>query len=290
MGFLSKKRSDGDLVKDIDPYALLNPFVMPGRNDSAVYFSKKVDVTSALEYLAERKEQGEYITVFNLIVAAIKRTMEERPKMNRFIAGQRIYTHKKFEVLYVVKRSLTDAAGDTVARVVLEPSDKIGDVAEKINNYNKDLKQGDEKAVDKLMDMVYWMPRFVIRFIYSMVKFFDYHGMLPKFAMEMLPFYSSIWIANLGSIGADAPFHHLYELGTTSIFLTIGRIVEEVVHKNGVDETRKYIDLKITLDERIADGFYNVRSLRLFERYISKPHLIDRAKSDRESKKNIAHF
>ena len=72
MGILSKKRSDGILVRDVDPYAMLLPYVMRGRNESAVYYSKSIDITPALEFLADRKEQGDYITVFNLIIAAIK--------------------------------------------------------------------------------------------------------------------------------------------------------------------------------------------------------------------------
>ena len=290
MGFLSKKRSDGYLVKDIDPYALLNPYIMPKRTESCVFYGRKIDVTNALEFLAEKKEQGEYITMFNLVVAAIKRTIQERPKMHRFIAGDRIYEHKNFEVVYVVKRSLTDSAGDTIAHVGFEPSDKLEDVARKMNEYNKELKDGADKDVDKLMNIFHWMPRIVLRMVVGLINILDYHGMLPKAFREMLPFYSSIWIANLGSIGADAPFHHLYELGTTSIFMTIGKITEEVIHGEKGDERRKFLDIKITLDERICDGFYNVRSLRLFERYIAKPHMIDREKSDRESQKTVSAF
>ena len=223
MGILSKKRSDGILVRDIDPYAMLLPYVMRGRNESAVYYSKTIDITNALAYLAERKDRGEYITVFNLIIAAIKRTVEQRPKLNRYIAGRRVYEHKNFEAMYIVKRSLTDSAGDSIAKVVLDPSDDILSVAKKVNSHNKELKAGMEKGDDKLMELASWMPRWMIRFLVSLIRVADFHGILPKSIIDILPFYSSIWISNLGSIGADAPFHHLYEIGTTSIFMKIGR-------------------------------------------------------------------
>ncbi|NLN46371.1 MAG: 2-oxo acid dehydrogenase subunit E2 [Clostridiaceae bacterium] len=290
MGILNKRRSDGILVRDIDPYAMLLPYVMRGRNESAVYYSKQIDVTPALAFLADRKEQGDYVTVFNLIIAAIKRTIELRPKLNRYIAGRRVYTHRNFEVLYVVKRSLTDTAGDSIARVVLEPSDDLSAVAHKVNDYNKELKEGMEKGDDKLMKLTSWMPRWLLRFLVSLIRVADFHGILPKFLIEMLPFYSSIWISNLGSIGADAPFHHLYEIGTTSIFMTIGKIQEQVVHTPKGDETRKFINLMFTLDERICDGFYLIRSLRMFERFMAKPNMIDRPSSDEESQKNQNHF
>ena len=85
--------------------------------------------------------------------------------------------------------------------------------------------------------------RWFLRFLVSLIRVADFHGILPKFLIDMLPFYSSIWISNLGSIGADAPFHHLYEIGTTSIFMTIGKIQEQVVHSPAGDETRKFINL-----------------------------------------------
>jgi pyruvate/2-oxoglutarate dehydrogenase complex dihydrolipoamide acyltransferase (E2) component len=286
MGILSKKRSDGILIKDIDPYAMLMPYVMRGRNESAVYYSKSIDITPALEYLTDRKEHGNYVTVFNLIIAAIKRTVNERPKLNRFIAGRRVYQHKNFEVMYIVKRSLTDTAGDSIARVVLEPADDILGVAKKINEHNKELKAGMEKGDDKLMELASWMPRWMIRFLVSLIRVADFHGILPKAVIDILPFYSSIWIANLGSIGADAPFHHLYEIGTTSVFMTIGRIQEKMVHTDDGDVNHKFINLMFTIDERVCDGFYLIRSLRLFERYMAKPHLIDRPPTDAESRKN----
>lgn len=286
MGILSKKRSDGILIKDIDPYAMLVPYVMRGRNESAVYYSKSIDITPALEYLTQQKEHGEYVTVFNLIIAAIKRTFEARPKLNRYIAGRRVYAHKNFEVLYVVKRSLTDSAGDSIAHVILDPADDILSVAKKVNAHNKELKAGLEKGDDKLMELASWMPRWLIRFLVSVLRTADFHGILPKSVIDILPFYSSIWIANLGSIGADAPFHHLYEVGTTSVFMTIGRIQEKIVHTENGDAARKFINLMFTIDERICDGFYLIRSLRLFERYMSKPHLIDRPISDEESRRN----
>ncbi|MBP7401171.1 MAG: 2-oxo acid dehydrogenase subunit E2 [Clostridia bacterium] len=290
MGILSKKRSDGILVRDLDPYAMLLPYVMRGRNESAVYYSKSIDITPALEYLADRKEQSDYITVFNLIIAAIKRTVEKRPKLNRYIAGRRLYQHKNFEVLYVVKRSLTDSAGDSIAKVVLDPADDIRAVAQKVNEHNKELKQGLEKGDDMLMKLTAWMPRWLLRFLVSMVRVLDFHGLLPHALIDILPFYSSIWISNLGSIGADAPFHHLYEIGTTSIFLTIGRIQEKTVHTESGDVNRKYINLMFTIDERVCDGFYLIRSLRLFERFMAKPQLIDRPSSDEESAKNLSSF
>lgn len=290
MGIFNKRRSDGILVRDIDPYSMLLPYVMRGRNESAVYYSKEIDITPALTYLADRKEQGDYITVFNLIIAGIKRTMELRPKLNRYIAGRRVYQHRNFEVLYVVKRSLTDMAGDSIAKVVLEPSDDLPAVARKVNEQNRDLKEGLEKGDDKLMKLTSWMPRWLLRFLVSLIRVADFHGILPKALIEILPFYSSIWISNLGSIGADAPFHHLYEIGTTSIFMTIGRIQEKTIHTPDGVESKKYIKLMFTIDERICDGFYLIRSLRMFERFMARPHMIDRPLTDQESQKNLSYF
>ena len=45
---------------------------------------------------------------------------------------------------------------------------------------------------------------------------------------------------------------------------------------DGRKEIRDVVDLGCTLDERIADGFYFVRSLKLVKHIFAHPELLDR--------------
>jgi hypothetical protein len=96
----------------------------------------------------------------------------------------------------------------------------------------------------------------------------------------MDPLYTSIYFANLGSLGLDAPFHHLYEWGTTSIFVAIGKAFSKELWHGGTRTRQRYIDIKITLDERIADGFIFSQAASTFYRLISRPELLDLSLED----------
>ena len=72
---------------------------------------------------------------------------------------------------------------------------------------------------------------------------------------EILPFYSSLFISHLGSIGADAPFHHLYEFGTTSVFHDHwSNLPKSISGKDNGVEWRRMVDIAVTIDGRICDA------------------------------------
>lgn len=274
MGFLglSKKRSDGDLVNGGDPMMHIMPYIMRGRNESAIYYQMTVPVENIQKYILEKRKQGQRLTLFNVVVAAMLRTINERPNVNRFVAGRRLYQHKDFEVLYVVKQQMTDDGVESVAKVKLKKGDTIFDVKENMDRHIKSLKAGELKGDDKLVRHLAHYPRWSLRMIYRSLMWLDFNGMMPKSLIDMLPFYSTVFISHLGTLGSNALFHHLYEFGTNSIFVTIGRAYEKPFKGlNGEVEWKRVIDLDFTIDERICDGFYLVKALRLFETFLDDP-------------------
>lgn len=280
MGFLglSKKRNDGDLVIGGDPMMHIMPYVLRGRNESCVYYRMTVPIENIQKYIVAKRKGGTRVTLFNVVVAALLRTINERPKVNRFVAGRRLYQHKDFDVLYVVKQQMTDEGVESVARVKLKEGDNIMNVKAEMDNHIKALKHGEFKTDDKLIRHFARYPRWAIRLIYRLLLWLDFTGMMPRPLVDILPFYSTVFISHLGTIGGDALFHHLYEIGTNSIFMTIGRTYEKPF--KGLDNGivwRRCVDLALTIDERICDGFYLVRSLRLFESYLDNPELLEEA-------------
>ncbi len=285
MGIFSKKRSDGKPVKGGDPMNHIMPYVMRGRNESAIYFSKSYDIEPIQRYIRERRIEGKRITAFNIIVAAILQTIYQRPHLNRFVAGRRLYEHNSFDVLYVVKKLLTDDGLESVCKVNLNPHDTLDSIADTMTKHIEDIREGILKTDDKLIHFVSHLPRFSLRIAVWFVRLLDFYGLMPKSLMEAIPFYSSIFISHLGSIGASAPFHHLYEFGTTSIFMTIGRTYYAPYrNREGDLEWRKTIDLKFTIDERICDGFYMIKSLKLFDEYMQNPYLLDKSPVENDLK------
>ena len=277
MGLLfSRKRTDGKLVQGGDPMNYIMPYVMRSRTEAQVYATYPVRMDAIQEFIRQNRRKGVRVTFFNVLVAALLKTLIERPRLNRFVAGRNIYEHNEFEVLYVVKEALTEEANESVAKVRLAPEDTIYDVVEKMSSQNERLKAGELKGDDKMIRLLLRAPRWLIRAVFAFYRWLDYHGLVPKAAIEEFPFYSSAFVSHLGTIGGNVAHHHLYEMGTTSIFITIGK-TQERPERTDDDGLRwvKEIDIGINVDERICDGYYFIKSLRLFERYMNDPWLLE---------------
>lgn len=273
MGLLFfKKRNDGKIVKDEDSLIRITPFIMRGRNEAAIYFARSYDVEAIQKFIQDKRAEGKRITLFNVIVAAMLQTIYRRPKINRFIAGRRLYEHNDISILYAVKARMTDDALESIAKVKLDPSDTIYDIANRMKKNIDRIKDGKLKTDDKLIRFVVKLPRSFLQFALWIVRLMDFYGIMPKALMEAIPLYSSMYISHLGSVGADAPFHHLYEFGTTSVFITIGRVYEAPYKgKDDQVEWRQTVDLKFSIDERICDGFYLIKSLKVFDTFMQNP-------------------
>jgi hypothetical protein len=261
------------------------PYLSRTRTESVVYFLRRLDVTDALELVNRKKKEGLKVSLFTLLVTAGARTFEKRPILNRFVLGRRLYQRELFDVSYVVKKSLNDDGEELLLTLPIDRSMMAAEVAEQMAQKHEELRTKEETGLDKLMRLFGRLPRPLLRMLFAVVRFLDFHGCLPAFIRNELPFYCSVFISNLGSIGVDAPFHHLYELGTTSIFLAFGKPYREtVVRRDGTVAIRKLINLNFTVDERICDGYYLARSFDLFIRYMEHPETLfdppDAATSD----------
>lgn len=272
------KRSDGTLIKDVkDPIGSIMPFIMRGRNESAVYMSRSYCVDNMQKYIREQRKLGRRITVFNIISATFLHTFMRRPQLNRFVAGRCLYQHNSFDILYVVKTTMTDEGIESIAKVKFDGDDSLQDVKEKMTRHIDEIKGAESKDDDKFIGLVTKLPRSLLRFIIWIGRVLDFHGIMPKSLLELIPLYSSVFLSHLGSIGGDALFHHLYEFGTTSVFCTIGKIYMKPYRDINTGEItwKKTIDLNLTIDERICDGYYMIKSLEVFDAYINNPALLE---------------
>ena len=97
-------------------------------------------------------------------------------------------------------------------------------------------------------------------------------NLLPTALLADDPLYASAFVANLGSVGLDAAFHHLYEYGTIPIFATMGRIHRAPhVFENGSVGSREVFRMRYTYDERVEDGFYAARALERLAACLNDP-------------------
>ncbi|MDR1735266.1 MAG: 2-oxo acid dehydrogenase subunit E2 [Oscillospiraceae bacterium] len=270
------KRHDATRVKTAYDFNAIFPYLMKRRSDSIVFFTELVETEPLLAYVREKKASGNPMTSFQVILAAIIRTLHERPELNRYIIGRRIYQRKAVDVSFVAKRTMTDKGEETVVNIHSDSADSYQEILSKISGSVKEVKRGKVKEDDKLISALMHFPRFVLRAVVRTIELFDFYVDTPKFLRGVDPLRCSAFVANLGSVGIEAPFHHLYEWGTCSMFVALGKNKPTpYVAADGSIAAKKMIEIKVSLDERIADGFYCARSLALFKHYITHPHLLE---------------
>jgi len=252
------------------PYDLnaIMPFIMKRRCDSLVYYNVDFNVGPILEYIEEKK----VCTFFQATILALVKTMQERNGLNRFVLGRRLYQREDIDVAFVARKSLTDEGSETTVKVRVKPEDDDLTVISKITDSIKEAREEQPKGDDKAIAFLINLPRFVLKMAISILMWMDVHFIFPKGLEKVDPLHSSVFISNLGSVGIEAPFHHLYEWGTCSIFVAIGKIGKKLtLDEAGNQVVRNMVEVKVTLDERIADGYYFARALDIYKEYIENP-------------------
>jgi hypothetical protein len=283
-------RSDGTYLRKIDPFVRFFPYVMKGRNESAVYFKVQIDVTNLKAYIntknheAAASGEGVKSTLFHGILTAMVKTAVERPQVNRFVIGRRVYQRNRLSCAFIVKSEFRDDANEEVAIMTFDPADNLQTISDKLQQEIRKAREVSRQQNAKRHGAVDWFnyvmgtPRIILRGAVRLLGWLDYHGWLPRILIEADPMHTSIFISNLGSLHIDAPFHHLYEWGTSSIFMTIGVISKTpMVMPDGTIAIRDTANIAMTIDERISDGYYFAKTIRRFEYFLQHPEELEKS-------------
>ena len=273
-------RRDGRRVRDVPGLQTVMAHLMPNRTDNEVYLHDTIDATELIRYLEKKNESLDYkVTLFHCVLTGLARMVKERPLMNRFIQGHRMYERDEISLSFVCKRRFADHAEEALMVLTPKDTDTIDEISRKIVGDVAETRKSEHSTggVDALLDAFAKIPRLLLMFIIRIIRWLDFWGLNPDFLTEGDPNYTTILCSNLGSIQCPAVYHHLNNYGTNSIMITIGTLhKEELLMPDGHKEIRDAVDIGATLDERIADGFYFARSLRLIKHIFANPELLER--------------
>ena len=272
-------RRDGTLLRKIHSMHCIMPLIFPNRCDNEAFISERIDLTNINRYLEQKnKDNPEYAyNLFQVMITAMLKTITLRPKMNRFIANQTMYQRNKVTAAFTVKKLFTDEGGEALAAIHSKDTDTIDTIHDEIFRQISFCRSENKDASTASMDMIQKLPRFLLKLVGVTVRFLDRHGWMPQSMIATDPFYSSVVLSNLGSIGLHAGYHHLTNWGTTSVFCVVGQIKKRPFYdENGNVEMRESVDLGLTIDERIADGYYYSKTIRLLRKLLENPELLDR--------------
>ncbi len=260
-------RRDGKYLRKIDSMHTIMPLMYPNRCDNEAFISECVDLTKVEAYLEKKNDDNpEYkYNLFQVMVTAMLKTITLRPKMNRFIAN-------------TVKKIFSDNGGEALAFIHSRETDTIDTIHDEIFRQVSLCKSEDKKDQSTAaMDVIQKLPRIVLKLVGAIARGLDRHGLMPHSIIATDPFYSSVVLSNLGSIKLHAGYHHLTNWGTTSIFCVIGEIKKRPFYDDEGNVTmRDSVDLGLTIDERIADGYYYSKTIKLLMKLLENPELLEK--------------
>ena len=272
-------RRDATLLRDTDALHFIMGIIYPNRADNEAYIAERVNLEPIKAYLAKKNVEGipfKY-TFFHVILTALVKTVTLRPKLNRFYANENYYQRNKVTAGFIIKKEFSDGSEEAVALLEARPDATIDTIHEEIRRQVQATRNEQKmNTTDNSMDILNKLPRFLSKTAIRFIRFLDRHGWCPDFLIGDDPNYSSVFLSNLGSIRLRSGYHHLTNWGTSSLFCIIGeKKWTPLYDQNGLVEMRETVDLGLTVDERVADGYYYSKSIRLFKYLLEHPELLE---------------
>ncbi len=269
-------RSDGRKLKTLPPFFRVIPSVMLERSDSQVYFKQDISLKTIDEYIDKKAAEGIKFSYMNIIYAALVRILAERPQLNRFAMNGTLYARNQILVSLAIKKSLSDDGTETTIKLPFTGTENIFKIKEKLDKVieaNKDTSTAN--STDRLAKALSLVSNGTLRRAIKFLSFLDRHGIMPKAVINASPFHTSVFLTNVGSLGIDSVYHHLYNFGTTSLFFAMGKKKKSFIYDDDEIHEEKCITLAFVGDERICDGYYFANSFKLLSKYLRKPELLE---------------
>lgn len=268
-------RKDAKLIKQENGIFNLIYFLKPKRAYSEVYINQKFDVTNLVKYLKNLKKEDNDYTYFHLFLTSIAKLVYQRPYLNRFIMKGKLYQRQNVTISFVAKTSFDDKSEELMTVIPILEDDTLETIKQKTLNKVKKMRSSTKNDTDNFISKIGKLPRIFRIIIMSIIKFLDNHDWLPQNLTKDVIYYSSVLVSNLGSINGGAIYHNLTDFGTNSIVITIGSIHKEyIINEKGKPEIRDICEFGITIDERIADGFYLTKSATILQDYFNNPEVL----------------
>ena len=280
-------RNDGvNVSSEVDPIVLFTPLIMPTRTESMNEVTYPVEYEPMAAYIRKRKDLPYNMSFMAIMAAAFVRTVYRHPALNYFTIGKKIYAHKDITIsLMVLKETGDGSLKEALAKITLDPNDTIFQVAEKMDTEVTRAKAADLKndtsAFAGALLRIPLLPSLVV----MLARVLDRFGILPRVINRISPFHCSMFITNMMSIGLPSIYHHLYNFGTCSVFMSVGKPERQFVSVGGNMARKMMVPLGFVTDERICGGASYAQGAHCMLNYMKHPELLELTPAEEDAAK-----
>ena len=266
-------RPDGDYLRNLPRARRIMPFIMRKRNESIVFFEQKLDTSRTLTFLDNfRTRTGLHATMLHLLIYASAQMLKDRPRMNRFVAGGRIFQRRGIWICFSAKKRKIEDAPIVLVKREIDPSWSFEELVRQIEGGISEGRSDKPSTTDTELSLMFKLHTLLVGWMVCLLMKLDHFGLLPGAYIKKDPLFASLFIVNLGSINLDAGYHHLYEYGNIPMLIMVGRSKGEVVGgPDGNQTIQPMMTMRYSFDERIEDGLYGARALEIMKRIIEDP-------------------
>lgn len=275
-------RKDAKKVRNLDGLHNVMIDIKPERFDSDVYMNKEIDVTKLIKYVEKYKKEhpDDKITYFHAFAMAFAKTIYNKPLLNRFVANRTFYDRNDVIIAFVAKIAFEEDSEEVMINIKVDKDDNIFTLRDKITKRVakiRNSKKGEKKEnTNNIVDVVGKLPKLIRMIVTGTLKFLDKHGWLPESITKDNLYYSSVILSNLGNFKIGSIYHNIVNFGTSSIIATMGMIHKsKVIDKDGKEKIIDVCDFGVNMDERIADGYYFAKSIKVLEYILDNPELLE---------------
>jgi 2-oxoacid dehydrogenases acyltransferase (catalytic domain) len=285
-------RPDGTLVGGLHLYRRVMQYIMPTRNESVVFFDTYVRAEPLLAYI-EKTRARFHVDVSHCLVAAVAAGLAAVPEMNRFAVGRRLYQRTQRHVTFSMKRTQGDRRAKlATVKLALPDGEPFQALCARIDRSIDGERAGVRTYADKEFDLLGILPRPLLLRGVQLARWLDHHNLLPAAFLDNDPLYTSVFVANVGSLDMGSGYHHLYEWGNCPVFMMVGRIEERPAVETGQVVVQKQLHVRWTYDERIDDGLTARHGLEAVKHALENPDaafgVIDHASGESAGARTIS--
>ncbi|MDK9710555.1 2-oxo acid dehydrogenase subunit E2 [Acidaminobacter sp.] len=268
-------RSDGRRIKSLSPFVKIMPYIMERRSDALIYHKQTLVTEHIDDYIHAKRESGVKMNYMHVFIAVFVRVLAQRPQINRFVMNGRYYARNHISISMAVKRSLHDDGEETTVKFMFTGKESIFEIAQIVDDVIRENLGDTQNETDQLAAKFMSLPGPMVKAAVRTVKWLDRHNLMPAGIIKASPFHTSLFFTYLKSIKLDYIYHHLYDFGTTGVFIALGKIKKMPIVENDVVVEKSVCELGYVLDERLCDGLYFANTFKLAKKYLEDLTLLE---------------